>query len=420
MPVVVEIGMRASALIILDHVSERIYKCIKKLLVFINSRHPLSPTMPPFRANLYTTFALTTLLIRLLGTLIYYLPRFTRPHEAWTYRQVIGVRLYSLGLNYLTAVEYRAPKTLTPGREGDRFIVISPLDTAMSNQLALHYSRSSILTSVPFIRPVPIGAVWHPALPSSKPARVILHFHGGAYVVGGVRLNINSWSPSILSEVMKSHDILPQYRLAMEETASFPAALQDGITAYVYLLEKLGLEPQNITLSGDSAVGNLVLSMIRYLAEEKEKGTGVLPLPAAALLWSPWLDLTENGARKVDRHPRRWVDYLSGTLLDWGIRRVTPEGWKRGHRFLSPLGNGFRTLGMPIFLQAGTEEVFFEDQVAFVEEMRALGNDIEICEVKDAPHDIFGAGNVLGFEKEAEEAMERARTYVNKRVGWFG
>lgn len=75
---------------------------------------------------------------------------------------------------------------------------------------------------------------------------------------------------------------------------------------------------------------------------------------------------------------------------------------------------------MPVFLQAGTEEVFSEDQVAFVEEMRALGNDIEFCEVKDAPHDIFGAGNVLGFEKEAEEAMERARTYVNKRVGWFG
>ncbi|GAQ37546.1 hypothetical protein AtubIFM55763_000430 [Aspergillus tubingensis] len=376
--------------------------------------------MPSFRANLYTTFALTTLLIRILGTLIYYLPRFTRPHEAWTYRQVIGVRLYYLGLNYLTAIEYRAPKTLIPGREGDRFIIISPPDTTTSDQLALHYSRSSILTSVPSIRPVPIGAVWHPALPSSKPARVILHFHGGAYVVGGVRLNINGWSPSILSDVMESHVMLLQYRLSVEENASFPAALQDGITAYVYVLEKLGLEPQNIILSGDSAGGNLVLSMIRYLVEEKEKGTEALPLPAAALLWSPWLDLTENGTRKVDRHPRRWVDYLPGDLLEWGIRRVTPMGWKRGHRFLSPLGNGFRTLEMPIFLQAGTEEVFFEDQVAFVEEMRALGNDIEFCEVKDAPHDIFGAGNVLGFEKEAEEAMERARTYVNKRVGWFG
>ncbi|GAT25661.1 hypothetical protein RIB2604_02002380 [Aspergillus luchuensis] len=75
---------------------------------------------------------------------------------------------------------------------------------------------------------------------------------------------------------------------------------------------------------------------------------------------------------------------------------------------------------MPIFLQAGTEEVFFENQVAFVEEMRALRNDIEFCEVNDAPHDIFMAGNMVRLEKEAEEAMERARTYVNKRVGWFG
>ncbi|OJZ87268.1 hypothetical protein ASPFODRAFT_59706 [Aspergillus luchuensis CBS 106.47] len=306
--------------------------------------------MPSFQANLYTTFALTTLLIR--------------------------------------TIEYRVPQTLTPGREGDRFIIVSPPDTATSDQLALHYFRSSILTSVSSIRPVPIGAVWHPALPSSKPARVVLHFHGGAYVVGGVRLNMNGWSPSILSDVMKFHVMLPQYRLSMEENASFPAALKDGITAYVYILENLGLEPQNIILSGDLAGGNLVLSMIRYLVEEKKNGTEALPLPAAALLWSPW--------------------------------RVTPMCWKRGHRFLSPLGNGFRTLEMPIFLQAGTEEVFFENQVAFVEEMRALRNDIEFCEVNDAPHDIFMAGNMVRLEKEAEEAMERARTYVNKRVGWFG
>ncbi|GAT25662.1 hypothetical protein RIB2604_02002390 [Aspergillus luchuensis] len=193
---------------------------------------------------------------------------------------VIGVRLYSLGLNYLTAIEYRVPKTLTPGCEGDRFIIVSPPDTATSDQLALHYFRSSILTSVSSIRPVPIGAVRHPALPSSKPARVVLHFHGGAYVVGGVRLNMNGWSPSILSD----------YRLSMEENASFPAALKDGITACVYILENLGLEPQNIILSGDLAGGNLVLSMIRYLVEEKKNGTEALPLPAAALLWSPWLD----------------------------------------------------------------------------------------------------------------------------------
>ncbi|GKZ91070.1 hypothetical protein AnigIFM59636_003210 [Aspergillus niger] len=366
------------------------------------------------RAILYNAFALTTLPIRILGTLIYYLPHFTRPHPAWTYRQAISVKFFYIWLSDQTAVEYRTPKTLTPGREGDRFIIINPPDTTTSNQLALYLSRDSILTSIPSVHPVPIGAVWHPALPSSKPARVILHFHGGAYVLGGVRLKDNSWSPSILSKVMGCPVMLPQYRLSVERNASFPAALQDGITAYVYVLEVLGIEPQNIVLSGDSAGGNLVLSMIRYWVEEKKKGTEVLPLPAAALLWSPWLDLSENGAQKVDRHPCRWVDYLSGDLLDWGIRRVTPEGWERGHRFLNPLGNGFKALGMPIFVHTGTSEVFFEDHVEFVEEMRALGNVVEFCETKDAPHDIFWAGKVLGFEREAEEAMERARTFVRR------
>ncbi|KAI2897428.1 hypothetical protein CBS76997_3460 [Aspergillus niger] len=316
--------------------------------------------------------------------------------------------------NVLSDLTDRGSRRLQRLGNRDRFIIINPPDTTTSNQLALYLSRDSILTSIPSVHPVPIGAVWHPALPSSKPARVILHFHGGAYVLGGVRLKDNSWSPSILSKVMGCPVMLPQYRLSVERNASFPAALQDGITAYVYVLEVLGIEPQNIVLSGDSAGGNLVLSMIRYWVEEKKKGTEVLPLPAAALLWSPWLDLSENGAQKVDRHPCRWVDYLSGDLLDWGIRRVTPEGWERGHRFLNPLGNGFKALGMPIFVHTGTSEVFFEDHVEFVEEMRALGNVVEFCETKDAPHDIFWAGKVLGFEREAEEAMERARTFVRR------
>ncbi|PYI06551.1 alpha/beta-hydrolase [Aspergillus sclerotiicarbonarius CBS 121057] len=330
--------------------------------------------MPSLRAILYTTFTLTTLPIRILGILVYYLPKVTRPHPAWTYRQAIGLKIFAIWWNYATAVEYRTPKTLIPGREGQRFVVIDP----PSNRPALD---RGILHSVPSIRPNPIGAVWYPATPSKPPNRVILHFHGGAYVLGGARRKQNGWGPRILSQHMDCPVLQPQYRLSVEENASFPAALQDGIMAYVYLLDTLGVAPENIILSGDSAGGNLVLAMLRHLTEEVDAG---LPLPGVGLLWSPWLDLTDHAVRKVDKHPYQGNDYLTGSLVAWGT---------------------------------GMAEVLHEDHMRFVEQMKGLGNEIEVCEVKDAPHDIFAAGVVLGWVDQTEEAIEQATLFVKRVVG---
>ncbi|PWY93604.1 alpha/beta-hydrolase [Aspergillus sclerotioniger CBS 115572] len=362
--------------------------------------------MPSLRAILYTTFTLTTLPFRILGILVYYIPKVTRPHPAWTYRRAVGLKIFAIWWNYATAVEYRTPKTLTPGREGQRFVVIDP----PSNRPALD---RGILRSVPSIRPNPIGAVWYPALPSKPPNCVILHFHGGAYVLGGARRKQNGWGPRILSQHTNLPVLQPQYRLSVEENASFPAALQDGIAAYVYLLDTLGVTSENVILSGDSAGGNLVLAMLRYLTEEVDAG---LPLPGAGLLWSPWLDLTDQAARKVDAHPCRRNDYLTGNLVAWGVRRFTPVGWERGHRFLSPLGREFQ-VKTPLFVQTGMAEVIHEDHVRFVEQMKGLGNEIEMCEVRDAPHDIFAAGVVLGFVNEAEEAIEQTRLFLKRVVG---
>jgi len=219
----------------------------------------------------------------------------------------------------------------------------------------------------------------------------------------------SGWGPEVLTRHIKGFVLQPQYRLASEEGCCFPAAVQDGLTAYSYVLNVLGVSPKQVILSGESAGGNLVLAILRYLHGE---GNGVMPLPRAALLWSPWLDLTAK-KEDIDGHGNAKIDYITGDLVEWGIERYTPPGWDSGNPYLSPLGNEFESK-VPIFLQTGTAEVLYDDHVKFAEGMREKGTEVELLEIENAPHDTFGAGIILGYSKEVENAAEKAAVFAEK------
>ena len=73
----------------------------------------------------------------------------------------------------------------------------------------------------------------------------------------------------------------------------FPAALLDALAGYLYLL-KLGFLEENIILVGDSAGGNLILALIRYLLSNKEQQPELPKIPGSIVLLSPWTDLTQQ------------------------------------------------------------------------------------------------------------------------------
>lgn len=77
---------------------------------------------------------------------------------------------------------------------------------------------------------------------------------------------------------------------------AFPSALLDGLAVIHYLIFSLNFHPRNILLSGDSAGGNIVLSLTRYLRDapipEGKEVDGVKSLlPGAMILESPWCDV---------------------------------------------------------------------------------------------------------------------------------
>lgn len=112
--------------------------------------------------------------------------------------------------------------------------------------------------------------------------RVMFYVHGGAYFFGSV--DVHRYQLQRHARKLKARVFAPRYRLAPQ--FPFPCGLQDCLAAYLYLLTVQ--DPTHIILAGDSAGGGMVLSLLVTL---RDRG---LPLPAGAVLISPWVDLTHS------------------------------------------------------------------------------------------------------------------------------
>lgn len=112
--------------------------------------------------------------------------------------------------------------------------------------------------------------------------RVMLYVHGGAYFFGSV--DEHRYQMQRHARKLKARVFAPKYRLSPQ--FPFPCGLHDCLAAYLYLLTVQ--DPTTIILAGDSAGGGMVLSLLVTL---RDRG---LPLPAGAILISPWVDLTHS------------------------------------------------------------------------------------------------------------------------------
>jgi acetyl esterase/lipase len=169
-----------------------------------------------------------------------------------------------------------------------------------------------------------IGEDVTPNAPPSPGEKVVMALHGGAYV--GMSANPDDHTSNIAKGILEYvHTVKRvfsvEYRLSkgppFESANPFPAALVDALAGYNYLVNVVGFDPRDIILEGDSAGGNLVLALARYLVEYTGElqnvatKTGVKPLapPAGLILLSPWPDLGTSH----DRNPPSYLaksDYV--------------------------------------------------------------------------------------------------------------
>src|SRR5437867_1095027 len=106
----------------------------------------------------------------------------------------------------------------------------------------------------------------------------LLYLHGGGYVIGSARSHRHL--AAALARAAGVSCLLPDYRLAPEHP--FPAAVDDAVAAYRWLVEQRTIAPGRIAIGGDSAGGGLAVAALVAI-----RGAG-LPLPGAGVCISPW------------------------------------------------------------------------------------------------------------------------------------
>jgi len=120
--------------------------------------------------------------------------------------------------------------------------------------------------------------------PESVPKRTLLYVHGGAYFFNSVATE--RYQIQRHARKLNCRAFAPRYRLAPQYP--FPCAVLDVLAAYVYLLDTCRIPAGEILISGDSAGGGLVLGLLCLLRDVD------MPLPAGAMLISPWVDLMHS------------------------------------------------------------------------------------------------------------------------------
>ena len=146
--------------------------------------------------------------------------------------------------------------------------------------MGMRQRRQVVVKAHPFDR---FAASW--VIPKDERRQgVILYLHGGGYTCGG--LEYAQGFGSVLAVQCGTRVFCAAYRLAPEHP--YPAALEDALDAYQYLLDK-GYAPEHITLCGESAGGGLCYALCLKL-----KALG-MALPCSIIAISPWTDLTASG-----------------------------------------------------------------------------------------------------------------------------
>lgn len=208
-----------------------------------------------------------------------------------------------------------------------------------------------------------VRGLWVNGRASDRSNGVVLYLHGGGFVFGSLRTHKHL--VGALSAATGRPAFLVEYRRAPEHP--FPAAADDALAAYRWLL-RTGHTPESITVMGDSAGGHMVAGLLADLSRRR------LPMPGAAVLFSPFLDLT--CAELVDRDRVRRDPFVPPKrAMECG--RTYAGEYALTHSRLNVLRASKRRWP-PVLIQVGDTECLLGDSERMAESLRASGVHCEL------------------------------------------
>ena len=214
---------------------------------------------------------------------------------------------------------------------------------------------------------------------------VVLYLHGGGYTCGD--LEYACGFGATLAVQTGARCFCAAYRLAPEHP--FPAAVEDALEAYRYLLEK-GYDAARITLCGESAGGGLCYALCLKLKEMK------LPLPCGVVGISPWVDLTASGETYSTN--READPTMSEELLKFYADSYAEE---KTHPLVSPLFGALEGLP-PSLLFAGADELMLDDARRLHQRLEEAGCKSRLIVAEERWH----AYLLYGLQEDRKEFLQ--------------
>ncbi len=192
------------------------------------------------------------------------------------------------------------------------------------------------------------------------------------------------------------------YRLAPEHP--YPAAYDDAMTAWRFL-RRQGIPADRIAVGGDSAGGNLTITLINRLRAAGEA------MPACAWLISPWTDLTMSSTTLETKDS---VDPLiHKTYLEELADAYAPAPIDRRDPLISPLFadlHGFP----PTLIQVGSAEGLIADATRFTEAAGSADVDVTL---EVWPHMIHAWPLWNAKLEDGRRALARAGEFIHRHCG---
>ncbi|MFC4593341.1 alpha/beta hydrolase [Sphingobium tyrosinilyticum] len=216
--------------------------------------------------------------------------------------------------------------------------------------------------------------------------RVYLDIHGGGLVHGE-----GEFCRTGARRVADQHGVscyAVDYRMPPEHP--YPAPLDDCVAVYRELLNQYA--PENIIIGGASAGGNLAAAAVLRARDEG------LPLPAAVILLTPELDLTETGD---SFETNQLVDVMLPRPL-MNANLLYAAGHDLADPYLSPLFGDFSAGFPPTFLQAGTRDLFLSNAVRMHRALLRARVPVELHIFEGMPHGGFGGSTAEDLELSSE------------------
>ena len=227
---------------------------------------------------------------------------------------------------------------------------------------------------------------------------VVFYIHGGGYV--SCSAATHRPLTAALARLARRRLFSLDYRLAPEHR--YPAALDDTVAAYKWLLTHEGIPASAISFAGDSAGGGLVLACLLRLRDE-----GV-PLPACAVCFSPWTDLAGAG-ESHDFNEGRCAMFRAENNDDFArayLGDASPHD-----PYASPVYAEDLSGLPPLLLQVGSTELLLDDARRVHRKIQDA-NGLSRLEIYE---DVVHCWQMLdGFVPEARAALRQAASFIRE------